>query len=448
MNSYDRKSQGGLVVVLGGCLVLLVLAGCGYLSMTTGQWRAQVANMMGPSQVLQRELDPASCSVLYGILRGDSSTLSRPMLVAAITVGENPELVDSYRIDRMGYYSLYLPQGRYRIRVVSDLDSNGVFEHDECVGAGPDSLNVHKADDSTSALLAQNDIMIDYQEPFTDSFAFSVKIPPPRELPHSDYYPPGAIRSLDDEIFSPKYGELGLFSPSAFLQHAGIYFYALDERDMRKIPVVFVHGMTGTPRNFEYLLGAIDRDRFDPWFFYYPSGERLTKISDIFSEIFFSGNIIDLRGRKLVVIAHSMGGVVVRAAINNYAAQEKKDFLKLFISMATPYGGDDFAARGVQTAPVVIPVWQDIAAESDFLVNMRKTPLPEHIDFHLLFAYRGGGNPLRIRESSDGTILLRSQLQMAIQSEASERFGFDTTHSGILRDERVREHIAALLESM
>ncbi len=267
------------------------------------------------------------------------------------------------------------------------------------------------------------------------------------KLPRSRYYPPGAVRSLDDKIFSPKYGALGLYSPSAFLEHAGIFFYALQERDIRKTPVVFVHGMTGTPRDFRYLLKGIDCDRFDPWFFYYPSGERLGKIAAAFTEIFFSGRIIDLRGRKLAVVAHSMGGLIVRSAINDYGARSQNDFLKVFISLASPYGGDDFAAKGMETAPEVIPVWQDIATGSGFLKHMRAAPMAEHIAFYLFFAYRGG-NMLRMRESSDGTIPLRSQLQVDIQAEADQRYGFNESHAGILQSESVREHMTRILEGI
>ena len=43
--------------------------------------------------------------------------------------------------------------------------------------------------------------------------------------------------------------------------------------------MLFIHGATGTPRNWRYFIKHIDRTRFQPWFFYYPSGLRIDSMA-------------------------------------------------------------------------------------------------------------------------------------------------------------------------
>ena len=49
---------------------------------------------------------------------------------------------------------------------------------------------------------------------------------------------------------------------------------------------------------------------------------------------------------------------MARTAVNHYVSDNREEFLKAFISIATPYGGVESAAAGVQQAPVVIPAWR------------------------------------------------------------------------------------------
>jgi hypothetical protein len=46
-----------------------------------------------------------------------------------------------------------------------------------------------------------------------------------------------------------------------------------------KIPILFVHGAVGSPKGWEYFVNNIDRARFQPWFFYYPTGARIKSMS-------------------------------------------------------------------------------------------------------------------------------------------------------------------------
>ncbi|HEX9184357.1 MAG TPA: hypothetical protein VF876_13975, partial [Burkholderiales bacterium] len=90
----------------------------------------------------------------------------------------------------------------------------------------------------------------------------------------------GEIAALADARFAESVAEDGLWRPFDFLfkGRPGIYF--LEPFDARKVPVLFVHGINGTPANFRALIERLDRQRFQPWVYYYPSGGALDTIAD------------------------------------------------------------------------------------------------------------------------------------------------------------------------
>jgi len=107
---------------------------------------------------------------------------------------------------------------------------------------------------------------------------------------------------------------LGMYESAAFLELAPMLFYALEEDIGYKIPVIFVHGINGSPREFAEIVKHLDRRLYRPWFFYYPSGNDLGQLSEFFYNIFLSGKVIPLYQTPTVIVAHSMGGVIVRDA--------------------------------------------------------------------------------------------------------------------------------------
>jgi hypothetical protein len=83
----------------------------------------------------------------------------------------------------------------------------------------------------------------------------------------------GEIFQLAEPRFSDEIAKQGMWRPLDFLidGNAGLYF--LEPYSDEKIPVLFVHGIDGTPRNFAYLTEHKDRKHFQPWLYYYPSGD-------------------------------------------------------------------------------------------------------------------------------------------------------------------------------
>jgi hypothetical protein len=85
----------------------------------------------------------------------------------------------------------------------------------------------------------------------------------------------GARIALDDELFSEENGSKGFWEPFSFNKDFGGNIYFLEEYDPEKIPILFIHGAGGTPKGWKYFIDSIDRNRFQPWYFYYPSGARI-----------------------------------------------------------------------------------------------------------------------------------------------------------------------------
>src|SRR4029079_12697506 len=96
----------------------------------------------------------------------------------------------------------------------------------------------------------------------------------------------GGVTTLAGSRFTEDVAERGMWQFYDFLiaGRAGIYF--LEPYDPKRIPVLFVHGISGTPQNFRTLIATLDRKRFQPWVAYYPTGGRLDVIVGWLDELF------------------------------------------------------------------------------------------------------------------------------------------------------------------
>lgn len=185
-------------------------------------------------------------------------------------------------------------------------------------------------------------------------------------------------------------------------------------------------------RDFSALVARLDRNLYKPWFFHYPSGGDLHQLSELFYRIFLSGQLIPTDDMPIVIVAHSMGGLIVREALNRYDASRDND-VKLLITIATPYAGHPAAATGVNHGIMVLPAWRDLSPESDFLRELFRAKISPGIEYHLIYAF-GNSKTIKMGENSDGVVPLSSQLRVEAQAEAKAQFGFDAGHTDILQD--------------
>src|SRR5690606_40846772 len=92
------------------------------------------------------------------------------------------------------------------------------------------------------------------------------------------------------------------------------------------------------------------------WLYLYPSGVYLDLIADHLSQ-----TVMKLQVRydveRLVVVAHSMGGLVARGFVLRHAKSSALD-VPLFVTISTPWAGHAAAGLGVKHSPVVLDVWR------------------------------------------------------------------------------------------
>jgi pimeloyl-ACP methyl ester carboxylesterase len=114
--------------------------------------------------------------------------------------------------------------------------------------------------------------------------------------------------------------------------HQQFHLTFLQPFNPNKTPVVLIHGLMSTPRMWkavlEGLLADVEiRTHYQFWFFYYPTGQPVP-----FSAFQLRQALTDASSRyhlsqPLVLIGHSMGGVIARAQVSRISADEAKRLL-------------------------------------------------------------------------------------------------------------------------
>ena len=243
----------------------------------------------------------------------------------------------------------------------------------------------------------------------------------------------GPMAVLEDRRFGRQFAKMGTWQPIRFTVEVGPGLFLLEPYDPNKIPVLFIHGINGTPLDWRTIIESLDRRRFQPWILSYASGLPLEAnakyMQEAVTQLWFKYGF-----ENLFLVAHSMGGLVSQGFINRYRIGSGR-YLKLFVTLSTPWAGHDSAQFAVDFAPAVVPAWRDMAPASRFLTALRKSHLPEELSYHLLFSYRGSGFPSTV--ANDGAVTVASQLEPAAQARAKRIYGFDNSHTNILLDEAV-----------
>lgn len=258
--------------------------------------------------------------------------------------------------------------------------------------------------------------------------------------------------------------------PERFAKETGLYF--LEPYDPRKIPVVMVHGLVSSPDAYRDILNNLSpepwfREHYQVWLYNYPTGTPWLYNAMRFRQIMGeAGNYARTKGddtnlKKMVILSHSMGGLLTRTAVTEpgkllYDAHFKTPLnqLKLkpearelieegllykpltdpkrIVFMAVPHRGSPMANfRGTAFLSNLIRLPKsltigllDAAAQSvgDSIEGekispptsisslspksmgfngLNKLPLPKHITFHSIMGDKGHGDT---PGSSDGVV--------------------------------------------
>ncbi len=123
-----------------------------------------------------------------------------------------------------------------------------------------------------------------------------------------------------------KEGVAGLTRPDRYLERVGIYMHQPYDPD--RIPVLFVHGLRSSPITWRDTLNDLMADleirrRCQFWMFLYPTGlpfpaaaaelrQALKEVRDYYDPL-----RTDPGMREMLVIGHSMGGLITRAVVQD-----------------------------------------------------------------------------------------------------------------------------------
>jgi pimeloyl-ACP methyl ester carboxylesterase len=365
---------------------------------------------------------------------------ANPLVVVLIRHdGAASEIVDHYVLERPGAWYFVVTPGTYSLGAFSDRNDDLRYEPGEPVvisaqqlelgaGARVDAGGLTISSDARRDLPGEIDLSTLHVRSNHDQTTASLGL----------VSAVGDVADLSDPRFDFSHGDEGMLKPFDFILNSrpGVYF--LQQYDAGKVPVLFVHGYTGTPRDFEPLIARLDRSRFQPWVYFYPTGADIDAVAE-----HLSGLISKLRLRyrfdRLHVVGYSMGGLVSRAFIQKHHESTGRSEIGVFVSISTPWSGDDLAAKAVKRLPVVVHSWKDLAADSPFLtglfyadskgVQIRRS-VQGYVAYYLVFTYRR--NSLKPGVSDDREVTVASELRSEAQEEAKRMFGFDETHFTVL----------------
>lgn len=361
----------------------------------------------------------------FGSISGEveiTSTQKGPVHALLFTNDNGvPVFFSSRTVPGTGKFEFISTPGEYYVAAFIDKNNDGAYQ--------PEEHGNYHGSPTTITIIAKNETII---EPIKISSTFPQyenQIQPLSKT-LAAWTNTGKVVSLNDPRFTRDNYNMGFWKPFDFLEVAEGGLFFLEDYQKGKMPVLFIHGVMGGPTDWEVVLQGLDKDTFQPWIVYYPSGLRLDMVSNYMVEVMT--RLQNKHGfSDFTVIAHSMGGLLARSFVKKYIehspGNDKK--LKLVMTVNSPMGGMSAAGSGVKNSPIVVPSWRDVEPESDFLKDLHAWNWPQNIPYHLFISYVDG-------KSGDGVVPLQSQSALKLQSEARKVYVFNDNHVGILHDQK------------
>lgn len=384
-------------------------------------------------------------SRLQGTLT-NTSPHKKPLVVLVYQFQDNEKKLVTYSIHHTPrtFTFVQLP-GRYLIAAFEDANEDFVYQPTEYAGyvGNPSIITIEPGKD-----ILHLDLTLQHPDDVTLTEAPNLTSPATNMTLRFPKTRAGEIVTLEDPRFSRENGRVGLWEPIQFLRTVGGGVFFLEPFDSEKIPVLLVHGIGGYSEEMTSFIHQLDQTRFQPWIFNYPTGLRLDMATE-FLRRSLSKILVKYKYNKLVIIAHSMGGLVARSLVNTSVCCivhgfEEQQYKLLFITLSTPWGGHQAAQIGVDYAPAVIPSWLDMVPDSPFQRTLFQKPLPDYIEYYLFFSFQGGRN-IFTNGNDDGSVSLASQLKPQAQDAAIRMFGFNENHTSILSSPHATAKIVGIL---
>jgi pimeloyl-ACP methyl ester carboxylesterase len=425
-------------------LAVWVSVGCVFQDVRTQQSKMETfCRIEGFVSALQDTSSP----LLVGLVRHNGGVFDDP---------KNWSLVDHFVRDSPGRWMFRAGPGTYGLVAFKDENADGVYQPGEpFMPVDTNELVIcdsrHTHAEMALFIRPEGRSRIEGDIDFMKFQARSASAQLRQSIGATTVY--GTVTTFEDPRFRQELASDSLWRPYDFIFDVGPGVYFLEPYDDRKIPVLFVHGINGTPTNFRYLVEHLDRTKYQPWLYYYPSGVRLSGIADHLDQT-MKNLQLQHRFTRYYVIAHSMGGLVSRGFLLRNQSGQSPARVPLYVTISTPWGGHKAAEAGVNYAPTVVYVWNDMVPQSSYLTDLFfnnhdgipvHRSLPAGVQHHLLFSFKH--RTVIPGECSDSTVTLASQLYPGAQEDASRVYGFDETHMGILNSLETSRLVNRLLDN-
>jgi pimeloyl-ACP methyl ester carboxylesterase len=343
------------------------------------------------------------------------------------------EVVRQSILGSSGKYEFTAVPGIYVVGAFVDTNNDGVYQRDESAGyvGAPDpsaaAIEMQPGADVTNqALIVSGPIVV------------AADIDTQGGLSKAQRNT-GRIASLAEPVFSFESAKMGLWRPVDFVNQHGGGLMMLQAFEPGKVPVVFVHGISGSALSFDKVIQALDKNLFQPWVLQYPSGVRLEVVSEYLRQS-LDKLYAQYKFPRIMIVAHSMGGLMTRSFMMKYVEGQSPYKIAVGVTINSPLQGIDSAIMGVKTSPIVVPVWRDIASNSEYVQKVNAWQWPKTIPYHLIFSYLPD-------EVGDGVVPLTSQLSLSLQDQATVVHGFQGEHTAVLADPEFGKRLLAILAS-
>ncbi len=354
-------------------------------------------------------------------------------IIIALANMDNSTLVDYRVVKKKNKTSFVMVPGKYKVYAYEDLDKNYKYSHNERVSSTDIFTLTSAVDGKINMTLTDFKVPTPNEIPEIDKIIKNFKL----EITNSSINN-GSIIPVNSDIYNKINIQKGLWEPYTFVFEVPFGIFIEKKYDPSKKVVLFIHGVSGAPSNFEYLVNNLDKSKYQAMYVYYPSGVSLYKSSEYLARV-----LNELRDRfnfdDISVVSHSMGGLVSRNMIN-ILSKDNYNYIDTFITISSPLSGDKQANDGVEYSPVVMPVWRDMAYNSEFSSQLYSTPLSKKINYYLIFGVKSDSN-------DDGVVSIPSQLRMEAQKEAKTIRGYNEDHTSILNSKEVSEYIYGILDA-
>lgn len=385
---------------------------------------------------------------IYGSVTGSKTRIVKVLVLKKSTAGGGFTVADSTLPNGMGDFAFLLPREKsYYLAAVAKGDSLKQQAPHQLIGIAGNKVLKEipwREDSAKQEIVLKLAPAIDRKTSIARDVARAVEAWKPGDGAGSSIpIACGNVTSLADPAFDARSGIKGLWAPLTAARLHGLGIYFLQPYLPAKIPVIFVHGIGGTPRIWEPLIRSLDKRRYQPWIFSYPSGLPIEDSAKALADLTHRLQRHH-RFTRMHVVAHSMGGLVSRRAVQMIVNEKHQTYISSLTTISTPWNGVTSTVLGTLGLPVPIPCWFDLKPDGKFVGKILSDPLPVP---HLLISTEKSRFRFALERRNDGSVSVASQLDPRATSQATARLVVHEDHTSVLAAHETLRAFGAFLES-